>query len=413
MKYFLDTSAVLNGGLYNYEYNYISPLTLIELEKIKSSHDKTDEIRFLARQAIRDIIAAKNIEVVIYPQVKINRTIKKYKFLMDINDHKILSAAELLGQKQNVTFVTSDGAQYLFAKQMPHIEALFFEKQPAPTDRDDQFYGWGRYYPNNTELNNLYSSPKINTLKCRVNEFAEIFVNGELRDILFWDGKEYTPLKYKNIKNPYTGEVVKPRNLQQKMAFALLQNPDIKVKLLTSAWGGGKTKLALDYALEQVMRGQFEKLIFVRNNIIVAGTNDIGFLPGDVRDKLSIFALCIADHVGGEAALNDLMDRGLIQVIPLSHIRGRSIRNAIVLCDECENMDDKLVTLLISRIEESSELIFCGDVAQIDAKRFELHNGIQSMLTNLSGNPLFGTVKLIKSQRGPVAQLCDLMRPPM
>ena len=60
-------------------------------------------------------------------------------------------------------------------------------------------------------------------------------------------------------------------------------------------------------------------------------------------------------------------------------------------------MDDKLVTLLISRIEESSELIFCGDVAQIDAKRFELHNGIQSMLTNLSGNPLFGTVKLIKS----------------
>ena len=81
--------------------------------------------------------------------------------------------------------------------------------------------------------------------------------------------------------------------------------------------------------------------------------------------------------------------------------------------DECENMNDKLVTLLMSRIEEDSELIFCGDVAQIDNRKFEKNNGIRSMLEHLSGQPLFGTVKLVKSERGPVAQMCDLMRPPI
>ena len=106
------------------------------------------------------------------------------------------------------------------------------------------------------------------------------------------------------------------------------------------------------------------------------------------------------------------MDDGIVEAIPLSHIRGRSIKDSIVLCDECENMDDKLITLLMSRIEDNSELIFCGDVAQIDKKNFEERNGIRAMLKNLAGDPLFGAVKLIKSERGPVAKLCDKIIPP-
>jgi len=101
----------------------------------------------------------------------------------------------------------------------------------------------------------------------------------------------------------------------------------------------------------------------VRNNIIVADTNDIGYLPGNITDKMSIWGGPIADHLGGQDMLNQLILDGIIEIFPLSHIRGRSIKNTIVICDECENMNDKLVTLLMSRIEESSELIFCGDVA--------------------------------------------------
>ena len=197
------------------------------------------------------------------------------------------------------------------------------------------------------------------------------------------------------------------------MAFHLLQNQDIKVKLLTSAWGSGKTLIALSYALEQVHKGIYAKLVFVRNNIVVADTNDIGFLPGDMRDKMAIWGAPLADHLGGPEVLDQLIDDGVIEIYPLSHMRGRSIVNSIVLCDECENMTDKLVTFLMSRIEKDSELIFCGDVAQIDHRKFEKNNGIKAMLEHLAGDPLFGTVKLLKSERGPVAALCDKIRPPI
>ena len=84
----------------------------------------------------------------------------------------------------------------------------------------------------------------------------------------------------------------------------LLQDSRIRVKLLTSAWGGGKTLLALTYALEQVHKGVYKKMVFVRNNIIVADTNDIGFLPGDMRDKMSIWGAPLADHLGGQEMLD-------------------------------------------------------------------------------------------------------------
>ena len=414
MRYFLDTSAILNGALNTYPHSYISPIVLMELESIKTSFNKSEDIKYKARKAIKNILNSSTLEYTTISQRKIQKYLKNFSFLSDINDHRLICEAAITAQDsvENIIFITSDGAQYLLAKQVPYLEVQFYQEE-LNQNIEDEFCGWSKYYPNNNQLNLLYSDPQMNVLKCKTNEFAEIYQGSELKDILFWTGNRYRPLKYKDIKNSYLGETIKPRNLEQKMAFDLLQNQDIKVKLLTSAWGGGKTLIALNYALEQIARGTYQKLVFVRNNIIAAGTNDIGYLPGDVRQKLSIFTRCIADHVGGEEKLEELMDDRIIEAIPLSHIRGRSIKDSIVLCDECENMDDRLVTLLMSRIEDDSELIFCGDVAQIDNKKFEQHNGIRSMLKNLAGEPLFGTVKLIKSERGPVPRLCDKMIPPI
>lgn len=410
---FLDSSAILNGCLNIYQDIYISPLVITELENIKTSLNKSDKVKFLARQAVREILNSSTIQTYPLSQKKVEKLLNKYKFLSNINDHRLLCEALLLAKEQQLSFVTSDGALYIFAKQFPQLNAIYYDiDQDFKEGQKDEYCGWGKYYPDDATFVSLYSHPEKNILNLKINEFAEIYEGNELKDILFWDGFKYNNLKYKDIKNPYTNDVVSPRNLEQKMAFHLLQNPNIKVKLLMSAWGGGKTYIALSYALEQVAKGNYAKIVFVRNNIIAAGTNDIGFLPGSVREKLSIFSRCIADHVGGEEELDRLMDEGIIETVPLSHIRGRSIKSSIVLCDECENMDDKLVTLLMSRIEEDSELIFCGDIAQIDKKIFQEHNGIRSMIKNLAGEPLFGMVKLIKSERGPVAKLCDRMIPP-
>ena len=413
-----DTSALLHQPelLYSGKELAISPLTLAELEHIKTSDNYTQEIKYCAREAVRQIMTEINFEVIIPNNKRVDRLIKNYPFLSSqINDHRIICEAELYAREYDKTilFLTSDALQYLFASQMPHLEAIYPMSEEPVYHKTEPWCGWCKYFPTEKELALLYADPKINSLGCKTNEFAEIYDGKELKDVLFWDGHEYKHLKYKDMRNPYIEETVKPKNLEQKMAFHLLQNTDIKVKLLTSAWGSGKTLLALTYALERVSRGDYAKLVFVRNNIVVADTKDIGFLPGDMRDKMSIWGAPLADHLGGPEMLDQLIDDGVIEIYPLSHMRGRSIKNSIVICDECENMNDKLVTLLMSRIEESSEIIFCGDVAQIDNQKFEKNNGIKSMLNNLAGNPLFGTVKLLKSERGPIGQLCDLMRPPI
>lgn len=414
--HFADTSALLHqdGLIYPDIDINISPITVAELEYIKE-HEEDKEIRYRAREAVRSILTNSKLNVIIPDNRNIDKILKKYPFLSDINDHRIICAAEQLAFEagEKVVFLTSDALQFLFAQQMPNLEAVYPMGTELAERKEEEWAGWGKYYPNSAVMALLYSDPKINSLKCKMNEFAEIYEGTELKDVLFWNGTQYTPLKYKDIRNPYLDEVIKPRNLEQKMAFHLLQNQDIKVKLLTSAWGSGKTLIALSYALEKVARGDYAKLVFVRNNIVVADTNDIGFLPGDMRDKMSIWGAPLADHLGGQEMLDKLIDDGVIEIYPLSHMRGRSIVNSIVLCDECENMNDKLVTFLMSRIEKDSELIFCGDVAQIDHRKFEKNNGIKSMLSALAGNPLFGTVKLLKSERGPVAELCNLIRPPV
>ena len=415
MYNFLDTSAILNGALNDYSDSYISMIALNELENIKTSANKDEETKFKARKAVRIILESNNISYGIVDQKKVNKILKKYNFLSDINDHRLLCEAILLNATHNieVNFITSDICLYLFARHFKELNPIFYSNKTNENNYDDSYNGWSKYYPTEEHFALLYSNPEMNILNAKTNEFAEIYEDSNLRDVLFWTGKNYRPLKYKEMKNPYLNETLKPRNLEQKMAFDLLQNPNIRVKLLTSAWGGGKTLMALTYALEQVYKGQYSKLIFVRNNIIVADTNDIGYLPGDLNAKMSIWGGPLADHLGGQEMLDQLIDDKVIEIFPLSHIRGRSIRNSIVICDECENMNDKLVTLLMSRIEDGSELIFCGDVAQIDNKKFEKNNGIRSMITNLAGEPLFGTVKLLKSERGPVASMCDKMRPPI
>ena len=416
IKHWADTSALLHqNGLINPNVDIaISTITVSELEHIKET-EKNENIKFLAREAVRSILTSNKFEVIMTDNKKIDKLLKHYSYLSDIPDHRIICAAELYAREQghNVIFLTSDALQYLFALQMPHLEATYPMGEEVSEKAIEDWAGWGRYYPSEKDMALLYADPKINTLNCHINEFAQIYEGTQLKDILFWNGNTYRKLKYKDIKNPYIGETIKPRNIEQKMAFDLLQNQDIKVKLLTSAWGSGKTLLALSYALERVHRGDYQKLVFVRNNIIVADTNDIGFLPGDMRDKMSIWGAPLADHLGGQEMLDQLIDEGVVEIYPLSHMRGRSINSSIVLCDECENMNDKLVTFLMSRIETDSEIIFCGDVAQIDSHKFEKNNGIKAMLQSLTGDPLFGTVKLIKSERGPVAKLCDKIRPPV
>ena len=129
-------------------------------------------------------------------------------------------------------------------------------------------------------------------------------------------------------------------------------------------------------------------------------------MPGNEREKLAPFIQQIADHIGQDA-LNTMLDDGIIEPVHLGFMRGRDIKNAIILCDEVENMTKQHIQLLIGRVSSGSELWLAGDLKQTDSINFEKNSGIKALIRGLMGNKLFGMVKLIKSERSQVAALAD------
>ena len=404
---FLDTSAILNGALYKYNNIYISPLVLTELEDIKNRDNRNNNnIKYLARKAVKEINATKNINYTLYPHKKIEKMMKRYSFLTPINDHFLLCEANILGEEKNefVNFITSDGALYLFAQHLSHLNAIFFD---ANESQEENYCGWQDYTPTDLEMIELYSHPERNVLKAKTNQFLKIFEDGQIKDVLFWDGKIHRKIGYKEIVTSL-GEKIKPRNLEQKMAFDLLQNKNIPVKLLIGKPGSGKDYLMVSHALEMIQRGLIDKIIFIRNLVPFKDAPEIGFLAGSIQEKIS-WGMGPLKSILGEEELDSLQQQGIIEAQNLGFIRGCSWNNTIIYISEGQNLTAGGYKLLVSRCGEGSQLWINGDILQTDDKKFEENNGIIRLTKSLSGNKLFGMVELIKTERSETAELAAII----
>lgn len=403
MKIFADTSALLNGCASKYDEIWISPLTVAELEGIKTSSEKSEHIKSLARQTVRDILFNEKYKTWHFSEREIDKYIKKHHILSNINDHRIIACAALLQKffNEDINFITSDGAQYLAAWNV-NINATFFE----PQEKEVEYCGWKKVEPTEEELVDLYSHPETNTFRAKTNEFVEIYVDDELKDVQMWDGSRYRALNYKDFKTPL-GEKIHPRNLEQKVYLDLLQNKDIPIKLCIGRFGSGKSLLALSYALHEIHTGRFDKIVFVKNNLDVKGAGRLGTLPGDEIAKQYPWLRQIEDHIGFQK-FEEYLENGIIEPAHLSTLRGRDLKNSIILVDEAENLLTTNIQLLLGRIAENSEIIFCADVKQCDYNN-EKMSGIPKLIERLKGNELFGMVKLIKAERSKVAATADLL----
>lgn len=405
---FYDTSAILSNGLNLEGKNYISALVLAELENIKTSSSKDDKLKYNARRAVRELMDTTKFFTEFFSRSKIEKVFKEYDFLSDINDHYLLCEAVLLKRKykdSDVFFITSDMALYLFSCKFEELIPFYLPEEKHLTDNLDNWIGWNKYYPSKDCLNALYLNKNINHLNAKINEYCVIHEGQDLKDILRWNGEEYQPLRYKDFKSQL-GTKIQPRNNEQKMLFDLLQNRDIPVKLCLGRFGSGKSYLMLAHALWLIQKGEFDKIVFVKNNIEVKDTGKLGALPGEELDKLGPFIQQIADHVG-EFELEEMLNQNVIEPVHLGFIRGRDIRNSIIICDECENMTRQHIQLLLGRVSSRSEIWFIGDQKQCDSLTFEKNSGIQALIEGLAGDPLFGMVKLIKSERSKIAALAD------
>ena len=399
---FFDTSALLGGyKLSPDDTNYISNIVFDELETIKTSYNKDEHIKYKARTLVRYLMS--NLDLWRTPQSnwrKVQRLLNKSATLPDKNDSILICEARLLA-KPTIQFITSDSAQYLLARTFTELTPVYFKET---SNRENLWKGYKDVNFTDEQLAEFYEHPEDNSLGLSVNEYAIIHNNGNIVDWIKWDGEKNEVIKYKNQKSDYFGEV-KPLNDQQKLFFDLLQNRNIPVKLARGQFGSGKTFLALVHAVNYVKWHKFNKIIYVRNNVEVAGSQKLGALPGEQEDKLMPWLMPLADILGDVEALRQAIEEGEIEPIHLGYIRGRNFNKSIIFVDEAENLTTDNIKLIIARAGKDSEVWFLGDESQTDSDVFRKNSGIASLLHSLEGNPEFGTVELQKSERSSVAQL--------
>ena len=410
MLSYFDTSALLATnnietlfGLH--DTCYVAHNVIAELENIKNSANKSDEIKMRARRVARFLISHPlDYMCSNFPEKEIEKTRKKFCF-PDNMDGRILAEAVCLARKNTVKLFTGDVNMFLFARECGELEVEFVEE--CCEEQTEVWSGWGKYYPTDEQLNQLYTDPTINILGAKINEYCEIYHEGAIKDVLRWDGKEYRKLKYNNFRSSL-GQTIAPRNLEQKMVFDMLQNKDITVAMILGSFGTGKSMLALAHALHQVRQGEYDRIVFVRNSCEVANVERLGALPGNEVEKLYPFLMQIADHTSPEV-LEDMLNQGIIEPLHLGYARGRDLQRCLVFADEIGQMTYQHLQLLIGRVGEGSKLILSGDIKQYDKEAFRKYSGIRRVSERLAGNPLFGCVKLVKTERSATASLADLI----
>lgn len=255
----------------------------------------------------------------------------------------------------------------------------------------------------------FYTTLNENPYGVLTNEYVVLEDHAEnLIDAYRWNGEKMVKIPYKVISTKFAGRI-KPRNTQQRLAIDLLYNDSITIKMLAGHYGTGKDYLMCAAALDMLEKGKIDKIVYVRNNIEVKDSKPIGHLPGTGDEKLMPYAMVLADKLGGVDALNMLIAQGRIELTHLGFLRGRDIQNAVIYCTEAENITRAHAQLLIGRVGEGSSLWLNGDTHQTDMEIFAKDGGMSAMLERLRGNPMFGYVKLLKTERSPTAALADLL----
>ncbi len=202
------------------------------------------------------------------------------------------------------------------------------------------------------------------------------------------------------------------RSAEQRIALDLLLDPEIGIVSMGGRAGTGKSALALCAGLEAVMERRAHKKIVIFRPLYPVGGQELGYLPGSEGEKMSPWAQAVFDTLGAlvsQPIIDEIIDRGLIEVLPLTHIRGRSLHDAFVIVDEAQSLERGVLLTVLSRIGQGSRVVLTHDVGQRDNLRVGRHDGVVAVVETLKGHPLFAHVTLTRSERSAIAALVTEM----
>jgi len=198
------------------------------------------------------------------------------------------------------------------------------------------------------------------------------------------------------------------RSAEQRIALDLLLDPDVGIISLGGRAGTGKSALALCAGLEAVLERRQHRKVVVFRPLYAVGGQELGYLPGSEAEKMGPWGQAVFDTLGAllsTEVVEEILDRGMLEVLPLTHIRGRSLHDAFVIVDEAQSLERNVLLTVLSRVGQNSRVVLTHDVAQRDNLRVGRHDGVAAVIETLKGHPLFAHITLTRSERSPIAAL--------
>jgi len=411
----LDTSVLLSDprALFRFaEHEVVLPIVVInELEKKRNDL----EIGYFARKALRflDDLRQQH-ERLDFPvevgeggtlRVELNHidpAILPSGFQLGDNDSRILAvAANLNSEGFDVTVVSKDLPMRVKASAIG-LRAEEYLHELAT----DEWSGVRDLHLSASEMANLYDSEEISHPDAKslpVN--TGLIIHSERGSAL---GRVSQHGTVKLVRGDREVFGVHGRSAEQRLAIDMLLDPEIGILSLGGRAGTGKSALALCAGLESVLERRQHKRIMVFRPLYAVGGQDLGFLPGTEGEKMNPWAQAVFDTLGAlvsKEVIDEVINRNILEILPLTHIRGRSLHDSFVIVDEAQSLERNVLLTMLSRIGQKSRVVLTHDVAQRDNLRVGRHDGVASVVETLKGQQLFGHITLTRSERSDIAAL--------
>ncbi|WP_031469380.1 PhoH family protein [Sciscionella sediminilitoris] len=419
--YVLDTSVLLSDPWAPQrfaEHAVVLPLVVIGELEAKRHHP---ELGWFAREALRLLddlrVRYGRLDTPVpigdedgTVQVELNHsdpTVLPPGFRTDSNDTRILACAlNLAAEGSEVTLVTKDvplrvkAAAVGLSADAYHAQDVISsgwtgmtDVEVSPQDVDDLFA------EGNVDLEEALELPCHTGVRLLAGTSSAL-------------GRVTADKQVRLVRGDREAFGLHGRSAEQRIALDLLLDDEVGIISLGGRAGTGKSALALCAGLEAVLeRGKHRKVVVFRPMYAVGG-QDLGYLPGAENEKMAPWAQAVFDTLGALASQNvvdEVIDRGMLEVLPLTHIRGRSLHDAFVIVDEAQSLERNVLLTVLSRLGTGSRVVLTHDVAQRDNLRVGRHDGVAAVIEKLKGHPLFAHITLTRSERSPVAALVTEM----
>ncbi len=418
--YVLDTSVLLSDpkAVFRFaEHDVVLPVVVItELESKRND----PEIGYFARQALRNLdeLRVKH-ERLDFPiavgeggslRVELNHTnmsVLPSGLQLGDNDSRILAVAmNLAADGLAVTVVSKDLPLRVKAASI----GLAAEEYRAELAVDSGWTGQADIDLSSEQMAQLYDNEQLHS---RVVEDLPIntglIIHSDRGSAL---GRVSGRGEMRLVRGDRDIFGLHGRSAEQRLAIDMLLDPEVGIVSLGGRAGTGKSALALCAGLEAVLEKQQHRKIMVFRPLYAVGGQELGFLPGDAAEKMNPWAQAVFDTLGSvvsQNVLDEVIERGMLEVLPLTHIRGRSLHDAFVIVDEAQSLERNVLLTVLSRIGQNSRVVLTHDVAQRDNLRVGRHDGVASVIETLKGHALFGHITLSRSERSAIAALVTEM----